>query len=410
MPVEYSGITDEHLAVRTRAGLFDVSHMGQIELAGADALGDRAVDDEQRRVAAGRSARFSTRRSRPPDGTFVDDVLVYRMADDHYLLVVNAGNIVKDYEWIAGAGEGARRRRRGRQLPARGTRCSRCRGREARGDSADADRRSIWRRSSTTGSPPAKSRASARRCRAPATPAKTASRSSSPPAQAERVWDAMLAGRRRRVDVRPCGLGARDTLRLEACMRLCGSDMDEETTVLEAGLGWIVGWKKDDFLGADAAARAEGRRRSTRKLVAVRDAATARSRGTAIRSCTTAQPVGVVTSGTQTPFLKKAIGFAMVPVELTAVGTPLEHRHSRPRGHGRGRAGAVLQAAQAVRPPARDAGRGGARMYPTDLKYTKDHEWVRVDGGEAAGRHHRLRAAAARRRRVRRAAGSRAAS
>ena len=90
-----------------------------------------------------------------------------------------------------------------------------------------------------------------------------------PPAQAERVWNALLeAGRG--VDLRPCGLGARDTLRLEAAMRLCGSDMDDGTSVLEAGLGWIVGWKKDDFLGAETLAPAEGRR-ARAQAGAVRD-------------------------------------------------------------------------------------------------------------------------------------------
>ncbi len=123
------------------------------------------------------------------------------------------------------------------------------------------------------------------------------------------------------MDVRPCGLGARDTLRLEAAMRLCGSDMDEETTVLEAGLGWIVGWKKDDFLGA-ARLREQRIHGVARKLAPfeVTDRAIARH-GHAVMS--DGRPVGTVTSGTQTPFLKKAIGFAMVPAAMAVVGQPL---------------------------------------------------------------------------------------
>ena len=103
------------------------------------------------------------------------------------------------------------------------------------------------------------------RSRAPATPAKTGSKCSCRRRQAERVWDAILAAGRD-AGVVPAGLGARDTLRLEAAMRLYGNDMDETTTVLEADLGWIVGWKKDDFLGADVLRRqkAEG---VARKLV-----------------------------------------------------------------------------------------------------------------------------------------------
>jgi len=142
-----------------------------------------------------------------------------------------------------------------------------------------------------------------------------------PPSDASRVWRALLdAGKN--VDVRPCGLGARDTLRLEACMRLSGSDMDDQTTVLEAGLGWIVGWKKDRFVG-DAPLRAQKAGGLARKLVAfeMTDRAIGRH-GHPVMS--NGAICGVVTSGTQTPFLKKAIGLAMVPIELTAVGTRLE--------------------------------------------------------------------------------------
>jgi len=142
-----------------------------------------------------------------------------------------------------------------------------------------------------------------------------------PPAQAERLWDAVLeAGRA--AGVQPCGLGARDTLRLEAAMRLCGSDMDEATSVLEAGLGWIVGWKKDAFLGSERL-RQQKTGALTRRLVPfeMKDRAIARHGHAVVRD---GETVGVVTSGTQTPFLKKAIGFAMVPVDLTEIGTPLD--------------------------------------------------------------------------------------
>src|SRR4029079_8383280 len=101
MPVEYSGIVDEHMAVRTRAGLFDVSHMGEIEIAGADAL--KAVQH----ITSNDAARLAINQIQysaltTPEGTFVDDVLTYRMADDHFLPVINAANIAKDFEWITG--------------------------------------------------------------------------------------------------------------------------------------------------------------------------------------------------------------------------------------------------------------------------------------------------------------------
>src|SRR5687767_3535538 len=100
MPVEYSGLTDEHMAVRTRAGLFDVSHMGEIEIAGRDAL--RAVQyltsNDAARLAQ-HQAQYSSLTT--PDGTLVDDVLTYKLSDEHFMLVVNASNIVKDYTWIS---------------------------------------------------------------------------------------------------------------------------------------------------------------------------------------------------------------------------------------------------------------------------------------------------------------------
>src|SRR5438876_6981810 len=100
MPVEYAGIVQEHLAVRTRAGLFDVSHMGEIEIAGKDALAavQRIASNDAGRLAVGQ-AQYSGLMT--PAGTFVDDLLVYRLAASHFLLVVNAGNIPKDYAWIA---------------------------------------------------------------------------------------------------------------------------------------------------------------------------------------------------------------------------------------------------------------------------------------------------------------------
>ena len=99
MPVEYSGIGDEHMAVRTRAGLFDVSHMGEIEVAGTDALAavQRITSNDACRLAIGQ-AQYSALTT--PEGTFVDDVLTYRLADAHFMLVVNASNIMKDVHWI----------------------------------------------------------------------------------------------------------------------------------------------------------------------------------------------------------------------------------------------------------------------------------------------------------------------
>jgi len=317
MPVEYSGITDEHLAVRTRAGLFDVSHMGEIEIAGKDALAlvQWLTSNDASRLAVGQ-IQYSALTT--PTGTFVDDVLVYRMADEHYMLVVNAGNIAKDHEWIRG------------QAASRG------------GDTAVVNASARYALIALQG-PEAQGilqtltgvelaglkyywfgHGEVAGVRA------TVSRTGytgedgfeifTPPAQADRVWQALLdAGRS--ADVKPCGLGARDTLRLEAAMRLCGSDMDDQTTVLEAGLGWIVGWKKDDFLGASRL-RDQKTNGVERRLAPfeMKDRAIARHGYPVMQD---GRQVGVVTSGTQTPFLKKAIGFAMVPARMVEVGRPL---------------------------------------------------------------------------------------
>jgi aminomethyltransferase len=315
MPVEYSGISDEHIAVRTRAGLFDVSHMGEIEIAGAAALDfvSWLTSNDPARLSVGQAQYSALLTER---GTFVDDILVYRLLEDHFLLVVNAGNIVKDYQWIAE------------------------RAREHGGDAAAVNTSSRYALLALQGPRALEVLqtltaidlaaikyywfAVGEVAGVRATVSRTGYTGEDgfevfvPPAQADRLWTAILqAGQD--AGVIPCGLGARDTLRLEAAMRLCGSDMDENTTALEAGLGWIVGWKKDRFMGAEAlrAQKADG---VARKLAAfeMRDRGIARH-GYPVLSG--GQTVGVVTSGTQTPFLKKAIGLAMVPAALSTVGS-----------------------------------------------------------------------------------------
>ncbi|HXG56090.1 MAG TPA: glycine cleavage system aminomethyltransferase GcvT [Vicinamibacterales bacterium] len=317
MPVEYSGIVDEHMAVRTRAGLFDVSHMGEIEIAGRDALKavQHITSNDASRLAINQ-AHYSALTT--PEGTFVDDVLVYKLTDEHFMLVVNASNIIKDFTWItgniSGIGDAVAVNTSSRyalialQGPVALDVLQTLTGVNL------ADIKYYW---FTTGEV--------------ANVRVTISRTGYtgedgfevfvPPASAERVWDAILAAGKS-AGVVPAGLGARDTLRLEAAMRLYGNDMDETTTVMEADLGWIVGWKKDDFIGADILKqqKAEG---TARKLVGfeVLDRAIARH---GHEVYVDGEKAGVVTSGTQTPFLKKSIGMAYVPVEKTAVGTEFE--------------------------------------------------------------------------------------
>ena len=318
MPVEYTGIVDEHMAVRTRAGLFDVSHMGEIEIAGKDALDlvQWITSNDASRLAIGQ-IQYSALMT--DAGTFVDDLLVYRLAADHYLLVVNAGNIVKDHHWIVD------------QAKARGgdavvvNASSRYALLALQGPAAESVLQTL------TGVPLSEIKyywlATGEVANARATISRTGYTGEDgfevfvPPAQAAKVWDAMLSAGRD-AGVQACGLGARDTLRLEAAMRLYGNDMDDRTTVLEAGLGWIIGWKKPPFLGAERL-REQKAGGLTRKLVPfeVKDRAIARHGYPVLDN---GAEVGVVTSGTQTPYLKKAIGFAMVPIEKSSLGTRLE--------------------------------------------------------------------------------------
>jgi aminomethyltransferase len=312
MPVEYSGIVDEHMAVRTRAGLFDVSHMGEIEIAGADALQavQHITSNDASRLAVNQ-IQYSALTT--PQGTFVDDVLTYKLADDHFMLVVNASNIVKDFHWIAEHVKALKKDAAAVNTSSRYALIA------LQGPVAQNVLQSL------TGIDLASMKYYWFRTGEVAGVRVTVSRTGYtgedgfevfvPPNAAERVWDAILhAGKG--AGVIPAGLGARDTLRLEAAMRLYGNDMDETTTVVEADLGWIVGWKKDDFIGATVLReqKAHGVRR---KIVGFEmlDRGIARHGYDVYVDGTKA---GHVTSGTQTPFLKKAIGMAYLPVEHTA--------------------------------------------------------------------------------------------
>jgi aminomethyltransferase len=316
MPVEYSGITAEHMAVRTRAGVFDVSHMGEIEIAGKNALAavQRISSNDASKLHVGQAqlAGLTTF-----EGTFVDDMLVYRMAPSHFLLVVNASNAMKDYAWISAqikeVGEVAAVDSSNRyaliaiQGPAALDVLQPLATIElaeikyywfSHGEVAGA--RAMISRTGYTG--------------------EDGFEIFVPPNVADRVWQAILeAGRS--AEVIPCGLGARDTLRLEAAMRLYGNDIDESTTMLEAGLGWAIGWEKGPFIGYERL-REQKEKGLARKLVGFEML----ERGIArhgYRVVDGDRPIGVVTSGTQTPFLKKAIGMAYVPIELTKVGSEI---------------------------------------------------------------------------------------
>ena len=318
MPVEYSGITAEHMAVRTAAGLFDVSHMGEVEIAGKGALEavQHITSNDASKLQVGQ-IQYSGLTT--PEGTFVDDLLVYRFGPSHYLLVINAGNIDKDYAWIA------------------------ARAKEAVPDIATVNSSDRYALIAIQGPRAQEILQTLTAIELPAmkyywfahgeiagvrgTVSRTGYTGEDgfevmvPPAMATKVWDALLqAGKPH--GLIPAGLGARDTLRLEAAMRLYGNDIDENTTVMEADLGWIVGWNKPAFLGRDVLhqQKANGVPRIIVGLEMV-DRAIARHGHPVFHK---GEPVGVITSGTQTPYLKKAIAMAYVPPSLKAPGTELE--------------------------------------------------------------------------------------
>ncbi len=316
MPVEYSGLSDEHLAVRTRAGLFDVTHMGQVEIAGPQALDavQWITSNDASRLKIGQ-AHYSGLMT--PEGTFVDDLLVYRFADSHFLLVVNAANADKDVAWIAEHVKGfdasaLDTSARYALLALQGPLARRVMQRLTSvdlgamkyywfGHGEVAGVRATISRTGYTG--------------------EDGVEVFLPPAQAGAVWDAILE-EGREDGVIPAGLGARDTLRLEAAMRLYGNDIDATTTVLEADLEWIVGWNKGDFIGRTVLER-QKQAGVTRRIVGfeMRERAIARHGYPVFAG---GAQVGHVTSGTQTPFLKKAIGMAYLPVEFGAADTPIE--------------------------------------------------------------------------------------
>lgn len=315
MPVQYAGLSEEHVAVRTHAGLFDVSHMGEIRVKGPKAFevvqrltcnDVAALDDGKIQYSA-----FLTEK-----GTFVDDLLTYRLADDDYLLVVNAGNTPKDVAWAkAQEIDGASvvdESPDWAQIALQGPRCV-----EILQPLVDVEVAPIKYYRFAWGNV----------CGTRAIVSRTGYTGEDgfevylPSESARKVWDAILESGRPH-GIQPAGLGARDTLRLEAKLALYGNDIDDTITPWEADLGWIVKMKKGDFVGRDALERqkAEG---LTRKLAGFEVTGRGIARhGHPLKVVETGAP-GLVTSGTQTPTVGKAIGLAYLPIESTAVGTAL---------------------------------------------------------------------------------------
>ncbi len=315
MPVQYGGILEEHKAVRGAAGMFDVSHMGEVEFRGPAALEavQRLTSNDASRLQVGQ-VQYSALTTEA--GTFVDDLTVYKFADDHYLVTVNASNIDKDFAWMR---EHTRGNVEVRNLSDE-TALIAVQGPKAieilqkltpldlsgikyywfaRGKVLGYD--AVASRTGYTG--------------------EDGFEVYLKPQQAAGLWNAVLeAGRP--FGLLPCGLGARDTLRLEAKMALYGNDIDDRHTVLEADLAWILKLEKGEFIGKAALAqqRAQG---VQRKLAGfeMTGRGNARSHYKIVKG---GKAIGEVTSGGPAPWLNKNIGLGYVAVEHSAIGTEFE--------------------------------------------------------------------------------------
>jgi len=313
MPLQYKGIIEEHRAVREAAGLFDVSHMGEVEVRGGDAFGavQNLVTND---VSAMRASQALYSPMCYPDGGTVDDVVVYMRGEGDYLIIVNAANTKKDFEWISANARGAQVRDVSdeyAQIALQGPRAQDVLKKltdypvESLGFFRFADgvavagRSVMLSRSGYTG--------------------EDGFEIYSKPEDAPELWRSLTdAGKE--FGLLPAGLGARDTLRFEAALPLYGHELSENISPLEAGLGRFVKLGKDSFIGKEALLKqSEKLERAIAGFEAVsgvpRNGFEVFARGARI---------GFVTSGSFSPTLKKSLGMALIEKEYSAQGTEIE--------------------------------------------------------------------------------------
>ncbi|MCB9593481.1 MAG: glycine cleavage system aminomethyltransferase GcvT [Sandaracinaceae bacterium] len=316
MPVQYAGVVKEHQAVREAAGLFDVSHMGELRLRGPDALAvvDSVITNDVAKLKVGR-AKYTV--SVNEGGTILDDLIVYRKGEQDVLVVCNASNVAKMSAHFARHAEG----RCDFEDQSAGTALIALQGPKAVDVARDA------------GAPEAilglgKFRlADAEIGGAAVTFARTGYTGEDgyelfcANADAAALWRHLMAAGEAH-GVAPAGLGARDTLRLEACLSLYGNDIDETTNPFEAGLGWVVKLDAGDFIGRDALRKIHDAGLS-RKLVGFEMTGRGIARhGYPILGADGAK-VGEVTSGSPGPTIGKNVGLGYVPIELSTPGAKL---------------------------------------------------------------------------------------
>jgi aminomethyltransferase len=318
LPVQFSSIKEEHEAVRTKAGLFDVSHMGEIEVKGPDSLDylQKMMTNDVSKLKNG-GAQY-TAMCYETGGT-VDDLLIYKLEDEHYLLVVNASNIEKDFDWmqdhlegnvtIENLSEGMA------QLALQGPLAEGVLQKLAKGHelstigffkfSEEVDlngKKALVSRTGYTGEDGFEIYCDSK--------------------DAVSLWNEILeAGKEE--GVIPCGLGARDTLRFEANLALYGQELSSEISPLEAGIGFAVKLNKEaDFIGKEAL-KQQKENGLPRKLVGIEmiDRGIPRHGYPVFKGDT---QIGEVTTGTQSPTLKKNIGLALIDAKETELGNEVE--------------------------------------------------------------------------------------
>jgi aminomethyltransferase len=313
MPVQYpTGIRAEHAAVREAAGLFDVSHMGEFEIAGPDALAliQRVTINDASKVEVGQAQYSAMVREQ---GGVIDDLIIYRYAG-RWMMVVNASNREKDWAWVDRHAEGldVRLEDRSDDLALLALQGPKARAILQPLTGTDLDTIGYYRF------------AEGEVAGVEATISATGYTGEDgfelyvPAADASRLWDALVAAGAP-AGLIPAGLGARDSLRLEVGYALYGNDLDEDHTPLEGGLGWITKLDKGDFVGREALAK-QKEAGAERRLVGIR----LTERGFPRPGCPVlveGEAAGVVTSGTVSPTLGEGIALAYVPVSHAAAGS-----------------------------------------------------------------------------------------
>jgi aminomethyltransferase len=316
MPVQYSGVVAEHVAVRERVGLFDVSHMGEIWVTGerAEEALDYLTCNKVSSLYDGKAHYSAILNER---GGVVDDIIIYRCAKDRFLICVNASNADKDFEWLtkhnptnakivnASAEYG--------QIAVQGPRAIELVAPLVKGADIRALKYFHFAECEMLGSPVIVARTGY-----------TGEDGVEIFVKAEKtvdVWRLLLehgAGQ----GVLPCGLGARDSLRLEAALPLHGHELSEDISALESGLGWIVKFDKGDFVGKASLLKQKESGLSKKLIGFHLDGAGIARQGDVVATAD-GKEVGVVASGTKTPTINKALGMAFVEASLAALDTKL---------------------------------------------------------------------------------------